>query len=67
MMPAFTPVVTQMVLWLSTKKYTSPGDKNKVEALDSEWEKTKQYLFEHGGKAKDKPDATQGKESHDHQ
>lgn len=55
-----------------TKKYASPGGKNKVGLPNSEWAKSKQCLFEHVSKImsvgkKNKADAAQVEESRDHQ
>lgn len=55
-----------------TRKYASPGGKNKVGLLNSEWAKSKQCLFEHVSKIMsvgkmNKPDAARVEEGHDHQ
>jgi len=51
---------------------TSPGSKNEVGLLSSEWAKSEQCLLKHVSKImsvgkKNKPDAAQVEESHDHQ
>lgn len=57
---------------VGTRKYASPGGKNKVVLLNSEWEESKQCLFEHVSKImlavkKNKPNGAQVEETHDHQ